>query len=138
MSLTHTRYTLSQTNFPLFRHDQASPRSPPSLATGERDRRTSPLPPAKHQRHLITENAMAELGRLLMYEASRDSLPTITWEIRSPMGPTSIEFIDPREPVVVRDLVTGRLLQIRAFLLPITGIVIDPTEMKLFSGGIDY
>ncbi|THG03802.1 hypothetical protein TEA_005388 [Camellia sinensis var. sinensis] len=37
----------------------------------------------------------------------------------------------------VWDLVTGRLLQIRAFLLPITAIVVDPTEMKLFSGGID-
>ncbi|CAL5411302.1 unnamed protein product [Camellia sinensis] len=46
---------MSQTNFPLFRHDQASPRSPPSLATGERDRRTSPPPPTKHQRHLITD-----------------------------------------------------------------------------------
>ncbi|THG13905.1 hypothetical protein TEA_016060 [Camellia sinensis var. sinensis] len=47
------------------------------------------------------KNAMAELGRLLMYEASRDWLPTITGEIRSPMGPASVEFIDPREPVVI-------------------------------------
>ncbi|CAL5441451.1 unnamed protein product [Camellia sinensis] len=36
------------------------------------------------------------------------------------------------------DLVTGRLLQTRAFPLPITAIVVDPIEMKLFSGGIDY
>ncbi|GMP50901.1 hypothetical protein CsSME_00017328 [Camellia sinensis var. sinensis] len=49
----------------------------------------------------IFKNAMAELGRLLMYEASRDWLPTITGEIRSPMGPASVEFIDPREPVVI-------------------------------------
>ncbi|KAF5943216.1 hypothetical protein HYC85_020858 [Camellia sinensis] len=34
--------------------------------------------------------------------------------------------------------VTGRLLQTRAFSLPITAIVVDPTKMKLFSGGIDY
>ncbi|KAI8029887.1 Uracil phosphoribosyltransferase [Camellia lanceoleosa] len=45
------------------------------------------------------ENAMAELGRLLMYEASRDWLPTIRGEIQSPMGVASVEFIDPREPV---------------------------------------
>ena len=32
----------------------------------------------------------------------------------------------------------GRLLQTRAFPLPITPIVVDPTEMKLFSGGKDY
>ncbi|KAF5952376.1 hypothetical protein HYC85_010320 [Camellia sinensis] len=38
----------------------------------------------------------------------------------------------------VWDLVTGRLLQTQAFPLPITAIVVDPTEMKLFSGGIDY
>ncbi|XP_028121619.1 spastin-like [Camellia sinensis] len=39
---------------------------------------------------------------------------------------------------LVWDLVTGRLLQTRAFPLPITAIVVDPTEMKLFSSGIDY
>ncbi|CAL5360136.1 unnamed protein product [Camellia sinensis] len=43
-----------------------------------------------------------------------------------------------RERAKVWDLVTGRLLQTRAFPLPITAIVVDPTEMKLFSGGIDY
>ncbi|KAK4396197.1 Uracil phosphoribosyltransferase [Sesamum angolense] len=47
----------------------------------------------------IFKNAMAELGRLLMYEASRDCLPTITGEIQSPMGVASVEFIDPREPI---------------------------------------
>ncbi|XP_028097614.1 uracil phosphoribosyltransferase-like isoform X2 [Camellia sinensis] len=49
----------------------------------------------------IFKNAMAELGRLLMYEASRDWLPTITGEIQSPMGVASVEFIDPREPVAI-------------------------------------
>ncbi|CAL5442627.1 unnamed protein product [Camellia sinensis] len=43
-----------------------------------------------------------------------------------------------RERAEVWDLVTGRLLQTRAFPLPITAIVVDPTEMKLFSSGIDY
>ncbi|KAL0338273.1 UNVERIFIED_CONTAM: Uracil phosphoribosyltransferase [Sesamum angustifolium] len=49
----------------------------------------------------IFKNAMAELGRLLMYEASRDCLPTITGEIQSPMGVASVEFIDPREPIAI-------------------------------------
>ncbi|KAE8099326.1 hypothetical protein FH972_017317 [Carpinus fangiana] len=49
----------------------------------------------------IFRNAMAELGRLLMYEASRDWLPTVTGEIQSPMGVASVEFIDPREPMAV-------------------------------------
>ncbi|KAE8717327.1 Uracil phosphoribosyltransferase [Hibiscus syriacus] len=49
----------------------------------------------------IFRNAMAELGRLLMYEASRDWLPTVSGEIQSPMGIASVEFIDPREPVAI-------------------------------------
>ncbi|KAK4270370.1 hypothetical protein QN277_023410 [Acacia crassicarpa] len=49
----------------------------------------------------IFRSAMAELGRLLMYEASRDWLPTVAGEIQSPMGVASVEFIDPREPVAV-------------------------------------
>ncbi|XP_012087995.2 uracil phosphoribosyltransferase isoform X2 [Jatropha curcas] len=49
----------------------------------------------------IFKNALAELGRLLIYEASRDWLPTVTGEIQSPMGVASVEFIDPREPVAV-------------------------------------
>ncbi|XP_023769396.1 uracil phosphoribosyltransferase [Lactuca sativa] len=44
---------------------------------------------------------MAELGRLLIYEASRDWLPTISGEIQSPLGLATVEFIDPREPVAV-------------------------------------
>ncbi|CAJ1949425.1 unnamed protein product [Sphenostylis stenocarpa] len=48
---------------------------------------------------LIFRNAMAELGRLLMYEASRDWLPTISGQIQSPMAVATVEFIDPREPV---------------------------------------
>ncbi|KAG8647670.1 uracil phosphoribosyltransferase isoform X2 [Manihot esculenta] len=49
----------------------------------------------------IFRNALAELGRLLIYEASRDWLPTINGQIQSPMGVASVEFIDPREPVAV-------------------------------------
>ncbi|KAK6146887.1 hypothetical protein DH2020_017799 [Rehmannia glutinosa] len=49
----------------------------------------------------IFRNAMAELGRLLIYEASRDFLPTITGEIQSPRGAASVEFVDPREPIAI-------------------------------------
>ncbi|KAG0448114.1 hypothetical protein HPP92_027995 [Vanilla planifolia] len=49
----------------------------------------------------IFRSAMAELGRLLIYEASRDWLPTISGEIHSPMGIATVEFIDPREPVMI-------------------------------------
>ncbi|XP_041997191.1 uracil phosphoribosyltransferase-like isoform X2 [Salvia splendens] len=49
----------------------------------------------------VFKNAMAELGRLLIYEASREWLPTISGEIQSPMGATEVEFIDPREPISI-------------------------------------
>ncbi|XP_018488670.1 uracil phosphoribosyltransferase, chloroplastic isoform X2 [Raphanus sativus] len=50
----------------------------------------------------IFRSAIAELGRLLMYEASREWLPTVVGEIMSPMGAAaSVEFIDPREPIAV-------------------------------------
>ncbi|ESQ45094.1 hypothetical protein EUTSA_v10010595mg [Eutrema salsugineum] len=49
----------------------------------------------------IFRNAIAELGRLLMYEAAREWLPTVVGEIMSPMGAASVEFIDPREPIAV-------------------------------------
>lgn len=49
----------------------------------------------------IFKNAIAELGRLLMYEASRDWMPMISGEIQTPMGIAPVEFIDPREPIAV-------------------------------------
>nr|GMC91890.1 uracil phosphoribosyltransferase isoform X1 [Ipomoea batatas]GMD01445.1 uracil phosphoribosyltransferase isoform X1 [Ipomoea batatas] len=49
----------------------------------------------------VFKSALAELGRLLIYEASRDWLPTITGEIQTPMAIASVEFIDPREPVAI-------------------------------------
>uniref|UniRef100_A0ACD5T9E9 Uncharacterized protein n=1 Tax=Avena sativa TaxID=4498 RepID=A0ACD5T9E9_AVESA len=49
----------------------------------------------------VFRSAMAELGRLLVYEASRDWLPTITGEVQTPVAVSSVEFIDPRESVMV-------------------------------------
>ncbi|MBA0666413.1 hypothetical protein Goklo_002825 [Gossypium klotzschianum] len=44
---------------------------------------------------------MATLGRLLMYEGSRDWLPTVAGDIQSPMAITLVEFIDLKEPIVI-------------------------------------
>ncbi|XP_044486464.1 uracil phosphoribosyltransferase isoform X1 [Mangifera indica] len=70
----------------------------------------------------IFKNAMAELGRLLMYEASRDWLPTVTGEIQSPMGVASVEFVDPREPVAVVPILRAGLALVEhaASILPAT------------------
>ncbi|KAF5811982.1 putative uracil phosphoribosyltransferase [Helianthus annuus] len=70
----------------------------------------------------IFRNAMAELGRLLMYEASRDWLPTITGEIQSPLGPATAEFIDPQEAVVVVPILRAglALAEHASSVLPVT------------------
>ncbi|KAJ4751208.1 Uracil phosphoribosyltransferase [Rhynchospora pubera] len=57
--------------------------------------RNEQTPPA------MFKSAMAELGRLLIYEACRDWLPMISGEIQSPMGVANVEFVDPREPVAI-------------------------------------
>ncbi|KAF8719580.1 hypothetical protein HU200_024317 [Digitaria exilis] len=58
----------------------------------------------------IFKSALAELGRLLIYEASRDWLPTITGEIETPVAVASVEFIDPREPVLVIPILRAGLV----------------------------
>ncbi|RVX06001.1 Uracil phosphoribosyltransferase [Vitis vinifera] len=82
---------------------------------------------------------MAELGRLLMYEASRDWInltkyfmftflrpdllqPTVKGEIQSPMGVASVEFIDPREPVAVVPILRAglALMEYASSILPAT------------------
>ncbi|WOL14029.1 uracil phosphoribosyltransferase [Canna indica] len=49
----------------------------------------------------IFKTAMADLGRLLIYEASRDWLPIISGKIQTPMNATNVEFVDPHNPVVI-------------------------------------
>ncbi|KAI4356521.1 hypothetical protein L6164_000539 [Bauhinia variegata] len=85
----------------------------------------------------IFKNAMAELGRLLIYEASRDWLPTVAGEIQSPMGVASVEFIDPREPVAVIPILRAGLAlsEHAASILPATktyhlGISRDEETLK--------
>ncbi|KAJ3668922.1 hypothetical protein LUZ60_010872 [Juncus effusus] len=50
---------------------------------------------------VMFKSAMAELGRLLIYEASRDWLPTISTQIPTPMAVADVEFVDPREPITI-------------------------------------
>ncbi|MCL7023538.1 hypothetical protein MKW94_017890 [Papaver nudicaule] len=70
----------------------------------------------------IFKNAMGELGRLLIYEASRDWLPTVTGEIQSPLGVASVEFIDPREPVTIIPILRAGLALVEhaSSILPAT------------------
>jgi hypothetical protein len=46
-------------------------------------------------------NACSELGRLLIYEAMRDVLPTIDGVVDGPLGPAEVTFVDPTKPVKV-------------------------------------
>ncbi|XP_019447147.1 PREDICTED: uracil phosphoribosyltransferase-like isoform X2 [Lupinus angustifolius] len=85
----------------------------------------------------IFRNAMAELGRLLIYEASRDWLPTVSGEILSPMGVASVEFIDPREPVAVIPILRAglALAEHASSILPATktyhlGIIRDEETLQ--------
>ncbi|XP_052155957.1 uracil phosphoribosyltransferase [Oryza glaberrima] len=120
---TSTRFAATA---PILRLVQRRPRAPltaaraasPDAATGARSPSSGgqmlvfvpPHPLIKHWVSVlrneqtpcaIFKSAMAELGRLLIYEASRDWLPTITGEIQTPVAVSSVEFIDPREPVMV-------------------------------------
>ncbi|KAG9157872.1 hypothetical protein Leryth_000047 [Lithospermum erythrorhizon] len=86
---------------------------------------------------LIFKNALAELGRLLLYEASRDLLPTITEDIQSPMGVASVEFIDPREPVAIVPILRAglALAEHASSVFPVTktyhiGIARDEETLK--------
>lgn len=70
----------------------------------------------------IFKSAMAELGRLLIYEASRDWLPIVSGEIQTPLGVSSVEFIDPREPVMIVPVLRAGLVLVEhaASILPAT------------------
>jgi uracil phosphoribosyltransferase len=60
--------------------------------------RNAATPPA------LFRSACAELGRLLIYEAMRDFLPTLTGEVDTPLAPAEVEFVDPSKPVKVRGM----------------------------------
>lgn len=46
-------------------------------------------------------SALSELGRILIYEAVREILPTVEGVIETPMGPADVEIVDPMRPIKV-------------------------------------
>ncbi len=52
----------------------------------------------------VFRSALAELGRLLIYEAVEQEgwLPTIDGQAETPCGTADVTFIDPSRPVMVR------------------------------------
>ena len=49
----------------------------------------------------IFRAALAELGRILIYEAARDWLPTLDAEVESPVGFADATYVNPMKPVKV-------------------------------------
>lgn len=49
----------------------------------------------------IFRAAIAELGRLLVYELARDWLPVVEGQIESPVGPADAQYVDPARPIKV-------------------------------------
>ncbi|KAG6541259.1 hypothetical protein Mapa_017310 [Marchantia paleacea] len=74
---------------------------------------------------------MAELGRLLIYEASRDWLVTVSGEIQTPCGIAECEFIDPREPVKVVPILRAGLVLVEQI-----GSVLPATQTYHLGGTI--
>lgn len=60
--------------------------------------RNADTPPA------IFRSAAAELGRILVYEAARDWLPTVDAQVQTPLGIADATFVDPMQPVKVQRL----------------------------------
>lgn len=49
----------------------------------------------------IFRNAVAELGRILIYEAAAEWLPTVNGQVETPFGVADCTFVDPNKPVKV-------------------------------------
>lgn len=47
----------------------------------------------------VFRKSMAELGRILIYEAVRDWLPTVDMDVPTPMGIAEGTVVDPSKPV---------------------------------------
>ena len=60
----------------------------------------------------IFRNAMAELGRLLIYEAAQDWLPCVAGQVETPFGVSDIQFVDTSKPVKVWSLLLLLLIKV--------------------------
>lgn len=88
----------------------------------------------------IFRSALAELGRILIYEAVREFLPTVDGVIDTPMGPADVTCVDPMRPVKVIPILRAGLvlLEQSATLLPASetyhlGYVRDDETLKATS-----
>lgn len=54
--------------------------------------------------------AAAEMGRLLIYEAVREFLPTVDTTVQSPMGPAEATVVDPYRPLKVVPILRAGLI----------------------------
>ncbi|EFN51808.1 hypothetical protein CHLNCDRAFT_27683, partial [Chlorella variabilis] len=70
----------------------------------------------------IFRSAASELGRILVYEAARDWLPTIDGQVQTPLGVADATFVDPMQPIKVVPILRAGLvlLEQTATLLPVT------------------
>ena len=66
--------------------------------------RNAVTPPA------IFRASLAELGRLLIYECSRDWLPTFEAQVEGPMGMATVQMVDPGQPIAVVPILRAGLV----------------------------
>jgi uracil phosphoribosyltransferase len=68
----------------------------------------------------IFRSAAAELGRILLYEAVREWLPTLQGQVDTPVGTADVTFVDPTKPVKVVPVLRAGLvlLENAATVLP--------------------
>lgn len=50
---------------------------------------------------MVPRPAFAELGRILIYEAVRDWLPTVDLQVQTPLGSADATVVDPMQPIKV-------------------------------------
>ncbi|GBF97658.1 uracil phosphoribosyltransferase [Raphidocelis subcapitata] len=85
----------------------------------------------------LFRSACAELGRILIYEAVREFLPTVETTVDTPVGPADVEFVDPTKPIKVVPILRAGLvlLEQAGTVLPMSetyhvGYVRDETTLK--------
>ncbi|KIZ03617.1 uracil phosphoribosyltransferase [Monoraphidium neglectum] len=71
----------------------------------------------------LFRSACAELGRVLIYEAVREFLPTVEATVDTPVGTADVEFCDPTKPIKVVPILRAGLI-----LLEQAGTVLPISE----------
>ena len=69
----------------------------------------------------IFRSACAEIGRLLLYEATNNWLPTLDVAIETPVGTAPSTVVDPTRPVKVLSFWAAR--QMRIYGRALTGVL---------------